>query len=481
MRGKYLIILITAFFYSNCLSQPLTKFSAKAVQEDLKYLYETLVTSHYDLYVNTRKDVFDKEYKRISELITDSLTTIQINRLFQPFTALSKLEHCSMEFPLNSYISFLQRGGKVFPLNVNIEKNQVLISDDFSTDSSVVQGDEIISLNGRPIEEVLQGIYCYLSGESNDVKNTWAVGLYSFPRLHWIVYDRCDTFNIGIRKRDGSGINVKVAAIPAIEFEGKIAIKKPVLDPHRGFSFIGDIAYLHPGQFANMAGGGSIGSEKEAYESGEFRRFLDSCFLEIYKKKARCLIVDLQGNPGGSNTFSDPMVAFFATKPFSFCSKFIVRTSQKTKDFWKDISDPTLMELRKEILTHENGSRFEVSITKYQARQDSLRFRGKVYVLINRYTYSNATVTAAMIQDYGFGKLVGKGTVDAPTVYGSIQNFRLPNTQMLVSYPKALTIRPNGDTSLHGVVPDYEVKDNQFSNNDDILDYALKLIREGNY
>ena len=198
----------------------------------------------------------------------------------------------------------------------------------------------------------------------------------------------------------------------------------------------------------------------------------------FHKKKAKHLIVDLRGNPGGSNTFSDPMVAYFASRPFSFCSKFTVRTSQNTKESWKDISDSTLLELRTQILSHENGSRFEVSIPQYQPRKDSLRFGGKVYVLINRYTYSNATVTAAMIQDYGFGKLVGEATVDAPTVYGSIQNFRLPNTQMLVSYPKAFAIRPNGDSSFHGVVPDYQVKESILTDKDEILEYTLQLIRE---
>ena len=478
MRENCLLPLVTAFFCLNCSSVQSTRFPADAVREDLTYLYETLESSHYDLYVNTGKDVFDKEYKRISGSITDSLSAIQIYRLFQPFTALSKLEHCFMEFPLNSYVSFLQEGGKVFPFDVYFEENRVLIKNNFSTNSTVIRGDQIISLNGRPVEEVLRDMYTYLSGEDNDVKNTWAVGFYTFPRLFWIVYDSCETVDIEIKKRSGSAITARVAAIPAIEFEGKVAEQKSILAPHREFQFIREIAYLHPGQFANMAAGSPNGLEKEAYENGEFRRFLDSCFIEIHKKQAKYLIVDLRGNPGGSNTFSDPMVAYFASRPFSFCSKFIVRTSQNTKESWKDVSDSTLLELRAQILSHENGSRFEVSIPKYQPRKDSLRFGGKVYVLINRYTYSNATVTAAMIQDYGFGKLVGEATVDAPTVYGSIQNFRLPNTQMLVSYPKAFAIRPNGNSSFHGVVPDYQVKESILTDNDEILEYTLQLIRE---
>jgi hypothetical protein len=36
--------------------------------------------------------------------------------------------------------------------------------------------------------------------------------------------------------------------------------------------------------------------------------------------QARRLIIDLRGNPGGDNLFSDVMVSWFATRPFRFAS-----------------------------------------------------------------------------------------------------------------------------------------------------------------
>ena len=94
--GIFLFVIIQVY------GQKREKFSAKEVREDFKFLYETLQASHIDLYVNTPKATFDYAFGKINKRITDSLTSIQINRLFQPFVALSKLGHCATEYPTGS-------------------------------------------------------------------------------------------------------------------------------------------------------------------------------------------------------------------------------------------------------------------------------------------------------------------------------------------------------------------------------------------
>ena len=40
--------------------QPPLKFSPAEVKEDFQYLYKTLEQTHYNLYVNTRKETFEE-------------------------------------------------------------------------------------------------------------------------------------------------------------------------------------------------------------------------------------------------------------------------------------------------------------------------------------------------------------------------------------------------------------------------------------
>src|SRR5688572_19154791 len=76
-----------------------TKFSPREVKEDFKYLYKTLEQTHYNLYVVTKKETFEKQFQKNYNSITDSLNVLEITRLFQPFAALSSLAHCNISFP----------------------------------------------------------------------------------------------------------------------------------------------------------------------------------------------------------------------------------------------------------------------------------------------------------------------------------------------------------------------------------------------
>lgn len=478
MNKILLSILALVIYAQYCFGQQQIKYSAQQVKTDFEYLYKTLEASHYNLYINTKKEVFDKEYKRISESITDSLTLLQIDRLFHKFVALVKDSHCTLpDPPISSYELYLQNGGTVFPLNVYFKNQQVFVLDNYSSDSSIVPGDEIVSINGKPTNDNLKNIYNYLCGDNDYSKNA-AIETYTFPRILWIVNGESKTFSVSIKNHDGKQINITLSSISAGEFEGKLAKKKPLMNQTRNFKFIDDIAYLKPGIFYNAPKDGNIQLNSNMLDNNEFVHFLDSCFTLIHNKNTQDLIIDLRDNPGGAATFSNPMVAFFATEPFTVGTKFLIRTSEISKNFWKDMNDTSqlFVDLKKEIISRENGSRFELSSTKYKypPRNDSIKFYGRVYVLINRFSFSQAIEVPGMIQQHKYGKLIGEQT--SPLMSANARQFKLPNTQMTVYFSEAYY----GDSSfVNGVIPDYLISDDILTEKDEILDYTLQLIRNG--
>ncbi len=451
------------------------KYSPEEVKADLKYLYQTLQDSHYNLFVFTKKKTFDEAYQKMQASIKDSMDFITINRLFQPFIAMSGLAHCN-SYPFSpAYVDYAKQGGTVFPFNVSIDNGRMWISNNYKKDQSVDVGDEVLEINGLSAGKRLTGIYHYLSGENDYFKSTM-IGLFHISRLYWLVYGKANVFELKLKKADGTVKVQKVMPVSVEQFEGFAATEKPVFNSKREFKMIDNIAYLHPGAFSNAEGNGNS-SEHKTFEKGEFLDFIDSSFKKIRQSGTKSLILDLRGNPGGDNSFSDPLLAYFATKPFSFCSSFSVKTSVVTKSFWKDVQDSTLAELKQGIMEKPDGTIFETTIKKQLPLPDSLRFRGKVYVLIDRYSYSNAVTTAATIQDYKWGTLIGENTADVPTTYAAIHEFSLPNTKMSVSYPKAFIVRPNGDTSLKALQPDVKVNSSLSRDGDEALKKALELVK----
>jgi C-terminal processing protease CtpA/Prc len=483
VKYKYIIIILILFFSTKGISvssyaQPPRRFSAEEIKSDLDYLRDALEASHYNLYAYTPKETFDNLYKKIELSLNEPLTSLQVYRLFQPYVALSKMGHCQMDYPFNEYFgNYINQGGTVFPLNLYFSQGHVFIKSNFSGDSQIAIGDELISLNEKPIKEVMGDIYNFISGESEYHKNS-VIEDITFPRIYWFIYDKCDVFNLEIRKKDGREIKLQVHAISGNEFEGRIAQHNPLRNTNREFKFIKDVAYLYPGAFMNPSNDYFSGN---TFDTKSFLHFLDSCFTEIHGRDSKFLIIDLRNNLGGMSSFSMSLITYFATKPFGPDLKVTYKTSQATKDGLKNINDSLLspgdLKLKNDLLSHDNGSIFEeITNDQYFPQNDSLRFKGKVYILVNRFTYSEAIETSALIQDYKFGTIIGEMTPNAATMYASIQQFKLPNTQLSIQYPRAFLERKNKEASLVGVIPDFQIEDNPLTDEDEILDYTIELI-----
>ena len=473
MKIKTFLFLLALTFVQNAVGQ-FQKYPQNQIVEDFEYLYKNLEASHYDLFTNTSKRNYDKAYKSTLVSVKDSMSSIQVFRLFQPFVALDQHEHCQI-LPFNLYGEYYENDGTVFPLNLCFRNDKVYVINNFSSDTTIVPGDEIVSLNGTPITKILDEMLTFFSGESNYLKNVW-IEMITFPRSYWMVFGSCEKFKLELKKAQGYLYNCSLNAITTEDYEEKLKMQKPMFDNRREFHFENkNTAYLHPGGFTNL----NAKNEHEASDNRKFCQFIDSAFIEMHNLKTQNLIIDLRNNGGGINTFSDYMLTYIADKPFRFSEKFMVRTSKLTKEFWKDVDDSTLFGLKNDIMTKEDGSRFEYTLPYNQPRADSLRFNGKVYVLINRYDLSQAVFTAAMIQDYKFGILVGEETADYSSLFGSSQTFELPNTKLIVEYPKAFIVRPNGNEKAKGVIPEHIVKDDIFSKEDEILEYTLNLIKKG--
>ena len=476
MKKLIIIFIIINSLSTIVFAQSPKKYSAQEVKDDLKYMYENLEKSNYNLYAYTEKEKMENAYKEIEGSITDSLTSLEVFRLFQPFAASAKMSHCFLMYPWKDYFgSYLEQEGTVFPLNLYFSQGKVFVKNNFSENNLISVNDEILALNDQPISKFMADMYKNISGPSDYFKESH-IEQRVFARIYWYFYGECKTFKLQIKKKNGEESELVLNAIPGNEFEEKNRQQKSNMRHYREFHINdNNTAYLRPGGFINI----NVAFDAEdpaTFDNTEFCQFIDSAFLEFAKKGSKNLVLDLRYNRGGDNSFSDYMIAYFADKPFSLSSKFSIKTSQMTKDFWKEINIPEHQTIKEQILSHENGTYFDVVIPETMPHKESKRFKGKIFALINRYSYSNTSSVAAIIQDYDFGIIIGEETAEEQSSYAAFHIFNLPNTQMSVAYPKAYFIRPNGDTTPRGIVPDYIVYEDIFTDKDEILEYTLKFI-----
>ena len=458
MKVKHYIILL---LFSSIHINGQAKFSKEHVLNDLSYLKKALIEAQYNIYESVSEDTFERGYQQIKNKITqDSLSLLEATNLLQQLPALVNNGHTSINFPGSEYMNYASSGeATIFPLEIAFEQEKPLVRKNWSKNKNINCGDEVISINGTSINEILDKIYRQVSGERLLMKNT-KIEMYSFPRYYWQVFGKVDTFKVELKQNEKK-ITYKLDAIRLIEdYESK---RSEILNSTMSLKFYDNIAYLNPGSF-----GGDLDT---------FKSFIDTSFTKIKSKHCKTLLIDLRNNSGGDNDYSDYMLSYVANKPFTWNSSFKLRTSALLKESGKN-SKHKYSDYWKSIFSHENGERYEFNFEKMQPQPREKRFTGKVYAMVNRQSHSQATVTAAQIQDYNFGTVVGEETAEYPSLIASVFYFNLPNTGIQVQMSKGKMIRVNGSTKQEGVIPDIFIKDYLLDEDDEILKGLLKRIKQ---
>lgn len=438
------------------------QISKQRVFEDLRYLKTSLEKAHYDLYAHTSKEDFNSNFESVLQSINkDSLSLLEVVNLSQRIISKANTGHAEIDFPVKAYIEYAQNGGTLFPLELAFEDGKAYVRKNFSGHDELPIGAEILSINGLNMKKILEKIHPQLSGERTVLKNA-KLEFWSFPRLYWQMFGQQDTFDVQLKNSEEIKV-LAVSGISVMKFEQ--ARDGEILNPTKKLKFYENTAYLQPGPFSSP------------HENGEelFKKFIDSAFTEIEKKDSNILIVDLRNNSGGHNAFSDHLVSYFADRPFLWHSCFSLKTSELLKEQTRKNNDTTDTYFRR-ILDEPSGSIYDYEYKAYDPVPESDRFNGEVYVLINRQTYSMASVMAAMVKDYGFATIVGEETADPPTLYASQFSYTLPNSGIVVKVPKGYIIRPNMSEKLQGVIPDIRIKDHLLDDKDEVLPDLLERI-----
>lgn len=447
------------------------------LRDDFRALYAGLQEAHYDLFVHTPRAVYDREFERALAGLDRPLTPFEARLRFQEFVALGRVAHARIDPPTQSFVEFRETGGRMFPLEVRIRGGRVYVAQNLSGLDRPVAGDEITSLDGVPSRDWLDRLRRRVSADDDYLAETLVEPQFGF--LLWLDRGAADSFRLGVRQADGSQAVVDVPARSRPEMRAS-AGKAPAtleIDPATREARVlpGGVAYLRPGVFMNVAEGG------DPFDTKAFHAFIDDSFGKFLAAGAGRLLIDLRDNPGGDNSFSDHMIAWFADRKFRFSADFRVRVSpQTTASNASRLAASSAGDITRRYAeayaAAPPGTILHFDIP-YATPRPAPCFTGAVYVLVNRRSFSNAVSVAAIVQDYGFGRVVGEPTADLATTLGAMESFTLPRTGFTVGYPKAHIIRPNGDERFLGVVPDTRIEYPLLEGPDDpVLQEALRIV-----
>jgi C-terminal processing protease CtpA/Prc len=453
-------------------------YSAAELKSDFEALYKGLQEAHYDLYVNTPRAEFDRLYAETLRSIDRPMTKTEAEVAFERFVAHSHIAHARIDFPYKAYDAYAEKGGVVFPLVIRVGGPRVYVDENNSGVAGIARGDEIVALNGKPISYWIERTARNISADTPYMMGSLLE--YGFASRLWLELGRVGAFDLQLRKPDGRTVTAHVPARTKAQIKAAKAArpKTAVIDSEAREARLlpGGIGYLHPGPFYNVTPGADM------WDATAFKAFIDASFEKFIAAGVTDLIIDVRENPGGDNSFSDPMIAWFADRPFRFFSKFKVKASLQARASNRERLDAhtpgDTISAQYEALYAKAKPGEVVEFDMPWARpREGRRFTARVWLLIDRHSYSNTVTVAALVQDYNFGVILGEETSDMATTYGAMEQFKLPNTGILVGFPKAHIIRPNGEPKPRGVVPDIAIPSPIVAGDkDQVLDQAMTQV-----
>lgn len=447
---------------------------AAELRKDFEFLTQTLEQVHPDLYAYANRESVRALGQRIERELVSPMTRTEFFKTVAPFVAQLGDGHTSVFPPTEEYSRFRSEGGLAFPFTVHYDAGGgITIIRNYTTDSSLVEGARILSINGLSADSLFRRFTAEFSGEREIFRTTRAAA--QFRLLLWL-HHVVSPYSIEITSANGLTRNMRLDGIPqtAVLRQDSLRARQFIRVPNYSFKRLdGNIGYL---DFRSMT------------DIPAFDAFLETTFREIKDRTVRGLIIDLRNNGGGDSRLGDALLSFITDSSYHQAERKEWKMSSQYKAYmrsglpwwvrWFPIT--WVSAAARNYFGAEDGA---IVVQRYESRTpppNPLRYRGKVCFLIGPGTFSSAMMLANTVADFRIAKLIGEQSGGIPNSFGEIYRFDLPNSKLRVSVSSARFVRANGDVEdRRGVVPDiivHQADEGTGSTVDSVLEAAKQWI-----
>lgn len=450
---------------SNC-------YTAQEAREDLQVLFTRLQQEHVNLFARRSKAEYDAHLQELLSRIDGPIKKSEFHLMLHDAMAFGNIGHSKTEAALADVFGHIGNGGTIIPLSI-VYRGDRMITDNWTGNSDVLPpGSRITALGGMPAEEFESCAKKIIPADTLRLLRTQVE--LGMPAYLYLIFGPVDNLQVDFIAPDGKAGSYRINAVTfgdMYALQDARALARPDRKPgariHRD---LGEgIFYLQPGPFS--ATKAERGKDGDAYMIEPFRAFVSEAFAAMAESGAQDLIIDLRDNGGGDASFSDLIIARLIDNPYRFASRYEVRAGPNTKAVWSDRPrdrETLAGRIATAVANAEDGEVVSIELPETQPIADNA-FRGRVWVLVNRHSYSNAAVIAALMQDLGIATIVGEETADVPTTYGAVESFDLPHSGSTITYPKAYMVRLSGSEETRGVVPDFLIAPTPIGQSEDLM------------
>ncbi|MBV5281072.1 MAG: hypothetical protein JZU53_01425 [Paludibacter sp.] len=488
-----------------------TPKSVQDLKKDVDYIQRKLQKLHPDLYHYISKKELDDKFDSLRSSITTPLTGNDFYFRLSPVIASIKQGHTQIN-PLTKKLKAAEKKNVnskgTTPLSLfdfELFDNKLYITKNYSKDSSICAGTEVLSVNGTKPAELLNK---YKPTFSSDGYNTTFIDYRlakGFPRFFYYENGVMDSLSCELKYNDSIRtltLRKPVKAKPSTikKTKEQIAAAKKLQQAEskskRLYGF-NALKRTYSKQLSFPTKDSSIAVIKIAdFVKGNYRKFYKNSFLRLDSLKTKTVVIDLRNNTGGALREVKHLYSYLADSSFRFVTKSEVSSKTslwhiipfKHKPLWQQAVQtlfiPSILEwdIYSFLLTNKGKDgkyRFPFAESRL-AHPKSKRFKGKVYVLINGGSFSASSLLSSNLHGSKRATFIGQETGGAYNgcVAGIMPTLTLPKSKLSIRFGLLVCQSPfQSKTDGHGILPDKEINPtlhDRINANDPELEWVLK-------
>ena len=447
MKKKWLpfsaILLVIIFLISQHLSKDSTydlekQFTVKQLQQDFLKARNILENNHPALYYFHGKETLDRYFDNVYASIDSSIPVKDFYILLSRVATKANCGHTYLDLP-KGYWKNANKIHKYFPFKLYFQDAKAYLFKNYSHDASIPLGAEILSINDKPISQIIKNLLETISSDGLNQTYKYAkmnreyYGLFpgyaQFPDSYHISY---------IGRKDSVAKEIVIEALTHQEIIEARKSQFPKNWEYKPFEF----KLIDSLSTAILTVRDFIG-----YSNKDLQNFLAGGFESVHQNEIQNLIIDVRNNDGGDPSNATAILSYLTDTPYIYFPAHVL-------GYWS---------LKKPIEPHP------------------LNYKGKTYVLIDGGCFSTTGHFLSLIKHHQWATLIGEESGGSYICYGCIENYTLPNTKIILNCARCVyRANVHGFSRERGIMPDIEIMpmiEDLIENRDTVMEFALKIVR----
>lgn len=466
MSNKYFLLFMGMFslILFSCSTSKKTsvyerKIAPTELQKDYKLFRNILEELHPSLYWFTPKDSMDAHFNQVYSGLNDSLTEQQFRNLLNFTTNRIRCGHTAV-FPSKKYSRYLTHARlKTFPLALKCwPDTAVVYASLIREDTLLKRGTVILSIDGRPIKQLLDTMLLHINGDGYSVSGRYQFlsNRGTFGAVYRNLFELPDSLRIEYLDSIG---NKRITLYPVfIPRKDTLIAKDSIKREIRQKS----VPHVVTKRIEIDTSASTAFMELHTFERKHgLTRFFRKSFKTLKRRNIENLVIDLRSNGGGDAGLATLLTRYITDHRFRVAdSLYCIKRSSRYREYihWQ----PAYWFFSLFVTRKQSDGNFHFGVFErhYFNPKKKYNYNGKVYLLTGGNSFSATTIFAQEVKGQDNVTIVGEETGGG--AYGNtawmIPVVTLPNTKLRFRIPKfRMVMEPALVAGGRGVMPDVQV------------------------